>query len=159
MGAYFQAKMPTANIDSVYLGSVCVERGLLEKRWFAAILFEDGSQYHYELQLERGVVVLTDRTTRSERIAAFTRGEKPGGGLGGYVEPLGLAPIVKPGGVYRIQLNKGPVVGYVHESFAQKEPFNDKVKARLNCAALAAEDALNRHRLFVQAEALAELAN
>jgi hypothetical protein len=157
MGAYFQAKLPPAHVNSVYLGSVCVKRGFLEKRWFANVLFEDGRQYHYELQPEKNGITLTNRSTRSERIAAYRRGDDLDLG-DGYVEPCGLTPISKPGGVYRLQLNKGRVVGYVHETFALSERFDDKVKALLNCAALAVADAVHGHRLLTQAEAMGPLA-
>lgn len=139
------ALMPDARANDIHTVSVC--RDSVARDWYASVLFTDGLIYHYALDDAAGKASPVDFASWPSRKAHYADINPSFGCLGSTGTNYEFFAI----GAYRVTFGLLGVGGVVLESIADGAQFDDRVKARLRAAAVAAQDAVQQRKAYVPA--------
>lgn len=137
------ALMPAARANDIHTVSVC--RDSVARDWYATVLFTDGLMYHYALDGDTGKAESVDFASWPSRKAHYADINPSFGCLGWTGTNYEFFAI----GAYRVTFGLLGVGAVVLERIAEGAQFDDRVKARLRAAAVAAQDAVRKHKAYV----------
>lgn len=138
------ALMPDARDNSIHTVSLCQDS--LTTDWYASVLFSDGMTYDYALNGAAGTADSVNfYASWSSRKAHYANIDPIFGCLGSTGTNYEFFAL----GTYRVTFSFLGVGGVVLERVAERAQFDDSVKALLQAAAVAAQDAVQQRKAYV----------